>query len=294
MLREPRGHRDRQQSDRHPLRVIKRGERREPEPTRLRQDTQQSNERLRTQRRIRSQRRSGTVRRCGIATTPRLDYGVTGSRRWKLRCDRNSRLSREIIDALPSLARNPRCRSSSSQSAPCFVAARFHDGPLGIDRRRSIGQRRTRHRTGTRLDVRSRHHTVEFQLLSPARSRTTWILEVRRQDLHPVRLHARAPSAVSGNSGRSRPNRTGGRFFASTDKLYPRQLVRVQRPRRDRAADPGNQPQIRRAGDTRSRDVRQSVAVRARAAGRRRLKSLFYKAFTLRNGANRGQSRKIH
>ena len=59
-----------------------------------------------------------------------------------------------------------------------FIAARFHDGPLGIIAGGPLVKGELV--TGPEPDWTFAHDipTVEFQLLSPARSRTTWILEL--------------------------------------------------------------------------------------------------------------------
>ena len=94
-----------------------------------------------------------------------------------------------------------------------FVAARFHDGPLGM----IAGGPLVRGElvTGPEPDWSFVHDvpTVEFQLLSPARSRTTWILEVDGKVYIPCGYMTSAVG-VSGSSGRSRQKRTVARSFA--------------------------------------------------------------------------------
>ncbi len=108
-----------------------------------------------------------------------------------------------------------------------FVAARFHDGPLGI-----IAGGPLKHGElviGAEPDwtfVRE-IPTVEFQLLSPARSRTTWILEVDGKIYIPCGYM----TSTVGRLWKQWPieaERDGRAILRVGDKKFERQLVRIQ------------------------------------------------------------------
>jgi len=109
-----------------------------------------------------------------------------------------------------------------------FLAARFHDGPFGI----VAGGPLTSGDLVTpppEPDWTFVHDvpTVEFQLLSPARSRTTWILELDGRIYIPCGY---MNSAV-GRLWKHWPIEAehDGRAILRVDgKRYPRQLVRIQ------------------------------------------------------------------
>lgn len=110
-----------------------------------------------------------------------------------------------------------------------LVAARFHDGPLGIIAGGSFVKGEPV--TGPEPDWTFAHdiNTVEFQLLSPARSRTTWILE------HDGKIYIPCGYMQStiGRLWKHWPieaERDGRAILRIDGKLYPRQLVRVQDP----------------------------------------------------------------
>ncbi len=108
-----------------------------------------------------------------------------------------------------------------------IVVARFHDGPLGI-----IAGGALVHGdlvTGPEPDWRFVHdvNTVEFQLVSPERSRTTWILEVGGKIYIPCGYMT---SAV-GRLWKHWPieaEKDGRAILRVGDKRYERQLVRIQ------------------------------------------------------------------
>jgi len=109
-----------------------------------------------------------------------------------------------------------------------LFAARFHDGPLGMI---AGGPFKSGLEVGTppEPDWTFVHDvpTVEFQLMSPARSRTTWILEVDGKIYIPCgymnstvgRLWKRWPIEA---------DRDGRAILRVDGKLYRRQLVRIQ------------------------------------------------------------------
>ena len=110
-----------------------------------------------------------------------------------------------------------------------LVAARFHDGPLGIIAGGPLVKGELV--TGPEPDWTFAHdiNTVEFQLLSPARSRTTWILE------HDGKIYIPCGYMQStiGRLWKHWPieaERDGRAILRIDGKLYPRQLVRVQDP----------------------------------------------------------------
>lgn len=110
-----------------------------------------------------------------------------------------------------------------------LVGARFHDGPLGIIAGGPFVKGEPV--TGPEPDWTFAHdiNTVEFQLLSPARSRTTWILE------HDGKIYIPCGYMQStvGRLWKHWPieaERDGRAILRIGGKLYPRQLVRVQDP----------------------------------------------------------------
>jgi hypothetical protein len=109
-----------------------------------------------------------------------------------------------------------------------LVAARFHDGPLGIV---AGGPFKSGELVATppEPDWQFVHDvpTVEFQLLSPERSRTTWILEVGGKIFIPSGYM----NTTVGHIWKQWPleaERDGRAILRVDGKLYPRQLVRVQ------------------------------------------------------------------
>jgi hypothetical protein len=107
------------------------------------------------------------------------------------------------------------------------VAARFSDGPLGMIAGGSL--RSGELHSGAEPDwqfVRD-VQTVEFQLLEPARSRTTWILEHDGRIFIPCgymntdwgRIWKQWPLEAEQN---------GGALLRVDGTLYPRQLVRIE------------------------------------------------------------------
>jgi hypothetical protein len=110
-----------------------------------------------------------------------------------------------------------------------LVAARFHDGPLGIIAGGALVKGELV--TGPEPDWTFAHdiNTVEFQLLSPERSRTTWILE------HDGKIYIPCGYMQStiGRLWKHWPieaERDGRAILRINGKLYPRQLVRVHDP----------------------------------------------------------------
>jgi len=108
-----------------------------------------------------------------------------------------------------------------------FVAARFHDGPMGMIAGGPLvaGE----YVTGPEPDWQFARDigTVEFQLLSPERSRTTWILE------HDGKIYIPCGYMEStvGQLWKHWPieaERDGRAILRINGKLYERQLVRVQ------------------------------------------------------------------
>jgi hypothetical protein len=109
-----------------------------------------------------------------------------------------------------------------------LVGARFHDGPLGII---AGGPFKSGELVGTppEPDWTFVHDmpTVEFQLQSPARSRTTWILEVDGKIYIPCGYM----NSTVGRLWKHWPieaERDGRAILRVDGKLYPRQLVRLQ------------------------------------------------------------------
>ena len=106
-----------------------------------------------------------------------------------------------------------------------FLATRFTDGPMGLV---SGGAFSSGEVVSTEPDWRfiKDYDTVEFQLLEPARSRTTWIVE------HEGRIFIPSGYMLStvGKIWKQWPRRAqkDGRAILRVDgKLYPRQLVRI-------------------------------------------------------------------
>ena len=107
-----------------------------------------------------------------------------------------------------------------------FVATRFTDGPLGVITGGAFSSGEV---VSTEPDWRfvKDHETVEFQLLSPARSRTSWIVE------HNGRIYIPSGYMLStvGKIWKQWPLHAeqDGRAILRVDgKLYPRQLVRIK------------------------------------------------------------------
>ena len=106
-----------------------------------------------------------------------------------------------------------------------FLATRFTDGPMGLV---SGGAFSSGEVVSTEPDWRfiKDYDTVEFQLLEPARSRTTWIVE------HEGRIFIPSGYMLStvGKIWKQWPlhAQKDGRAILRVDgKLYPRQLVKV-------------------------------------------------------------------
>jgi hypothetical protein len=108
-----------------------------------------------------------------------------------------------------------------------LVGARFHDGPLGIV---AGGPLESGDLVTTPEPDWSFVHdtpTVEFQLLSPARSRTTWILEVDGK----IYIPSGYMNTTVGRIWKHWPieaERDGRALLRVDGKRYPRQLVRIQ------------------------------------------------------------------
>lgn len=106
-----------------------------------------------------------------------------------------------------------------------FLATRFTDGPMGLV---SGGAFSSGEVVSTEPDLRfiKNYDTVEFQLLEPARSRTTWIVE------HEGRIFIPSGYMLStvGKIWKQWPlhAQKDGRAILRVDgKLYQRQLVRI-------------------------------------------------------------------
>jgi hypothetical protein len=110
-----------------------------------------------------------------------------------------------------------------------FVAARFHDGPLGIIAGGPLVKGELV--TGPEPDWAFAHdiNTVEFQLLAPARSRTTWILEHDGKIYIPCG-YMRSTIGRLWKHWPIEAERDGRAILRIGGKLYPRQLMRVQDP----------------------------------------------------------------
>jgi len=107
------------------------------------------------------------------------------------------------------------------------IAARYSDGPLGIIAGGPLVAGEIVN--GSEPDWRFAHDidTVEFQLLSPARSRTTWILEVDGKIYIPCGYM----DSTVGRLWKHWPieaERDGRAILRIDGKLYPRQMVRIQ------------------------------------------------------------------
>ncbi len=107
------------------------------------------------------------------------------------------------------------------------VVARLHDGPLGILAGGALVQGDLV--TGPEPDWRFVHdvNTVEFQLLSPERSRTTWILEIGGKIYIPCGYM----NSTIGRLWKHWPieaEKDGRAILRVGDKRYERQLVRIQ------------------------------------------------------------------
>jgi len=107
------------------------------------------------------------------------------------------------------------------------IVARYSDGPLGMIAGGPLIAGELVN--GPEPDWRFAHDvdTVEFQLLSPARSRTTWILE------HDGKIYIPCGymDSTVGRLWKHWPieaERNGGAVLRIAGKLYPRQLVRIQ------------------------------------------------------------------
>jgi hypothetical protein len=109
-----------------------------------------------------------------------------------------------------------------------LFTARFHDGPLGMIAGGPF-------KSGTEVATPPEPNwtfahdvpTVELQLLSPARSRTTWILEVDGK----VYISCGYMNSTVGRLWKRWPieaERDGRAILRIDGRLYPRQLVRIQ------------------------------------------------------------------
>ena len=106
-----------------------------------------------------------------------------------------------------------------------IFATRFTDGPLGIV---AGGAFSSGDIVSEEPDWRfvKDYDTVEFQLLEPARSRTTWIVE------HNGRIYIPSGYMLStvGKIWKQWPlqaEKDGRAILRVDDKLYPRQLIRI-------------------------------------------------------------------
>ena len=106
-----------------------------------------------------------------------------------------------------------------------FVVTRFTDGPMGIITGGAFSSGEVVSEEPDWRYVKD-YDIVEFQLLDPARSRTTWIVEHDGR-IHTKRIYAQyrrqnleAMAAASGKDGRA--------ILRVDAKLYPRQLVRIK------------------------------------------------------------------
>ena len=106
-----------------------------------------------------------------------------------------------------------------------FLATRFTDGPIGV---LTGGAFSTGEVVSAEPDWRfvKDYNTVEFQLLEPARSRTSWIAE------HQGRIFIPSGYMLStvGKIWKQWPlhaEKDGRVILRVDDKLYPRQLVRI-------------------------------------------------------------------
>ncbi len=113
-----------------------------------------------------------------------------------------------------------------------FAVARFHDGPLGgglaivAAGAFKSGELQTAPEEPDWAFLRD-YSTVEFQLLDPARSRTTWIMEHEGRIFIPSGYM----NSIGGKIWKHWPKEAeeDGRAILRVDgKLYERQLVRVR------------------------------------------------------------------
>ena len=107
-----------------------------------------------------------------------------------------------------------------------FVVTRFTDGPMGIITGGAFSSGEVVSEEPDWRYVKD-YDIVEFQLLDPARSRTTWIVE------HDVRIFIPSGYMLStvGKIWKQWPLQAekDGRAILRVDaKLYPRQLVRIK------------------------------------------------------------------
>ena len=107
-----------------------------------------------------------------------------------------------------------------------FLATRFTDGPMGLVTGGAFSSGEVVSEEPDWRFVRD-YDTVEFQLLEPARSRTTWIVE------HDGRIFIPSGYMLStvGKIWKQWPLQAekDGRAILRVDaKLYPRQLVRIK------------------------------------------------------------------
>ncbi len=108
-----------------------------------------------------------------------------------------------------------------------LIAARFHDGPLNMIAGGPLeaGERVT----GAEPDWRFARDipTVELQLLEPARSRTTWILELNGK----IYVPCGSMNTAVGRFWKRWPReaeRDGRALLRVDGKVYPRHLERIQ------------------------------------------------------------------
>ena len=106
-----------------------------------------------------------------------------------------------------------------------FLATRFTDGPMGLVTGGAFSSGEVVSEEPDWRFVRD-YDTVEFQLLEPARSRTTWIVE------HNGRIYIPSGYMLStvGKIWKQWPlhaQKDGRAILRVDDKLYPRQLVRI-------------------------------------------------------------------
>ena len=106
-----------------------------------------------------------------------------------------------------------------------FLTTRFTDGPIGVV---TGGPFNTGQVVSDEPDWRfvKDYEIVEFQLLEPARSRTTWIVE------HDGRIFIPSGYMLStvGKIWKQWPlqaEKDGRAILRVDDKLYPRQLIRI-------------------------------------------------------------------
>ena len=107
------------------------------------------------------------------------------------------------------------------------IVARYSDGPLGMIAGGPLVAGEIVN--GSEPDWRFAHDldTVEFHLLSPARSRTTWILELNGKIFIPCGYM----DSTVGRLWKHWPieaERDGRAVLRIDGKLYPRRLIRIQ------------------------------------------------------------------